>query len=199
MLCQPASVAPAFLYGNRCVKGRAAGEFVQDALADVRIQIAGSEFFALLAEFRDPRFVLRAKLLFEFLANALRQCGTLAAGRDRDLQVSTSNYSGVIEIAICRIIDCVAENPSGVRFGKYARVHIARRGSDDDEELPLQIGGFELTLMPIDRSSGSPLANLRRGLRSDDLYRGALDEQPLNLALSDNSGADYQARPRLEF
>jgi hypothetical protein len=71
MLFRLPSVAPAFLRSELRFKRCATGEFVQNALADTGLEITGSEFFTLFAQFRNPRFVLRAKLLLELLANAL--------------------------------------------------------------------------------------------------------------------------------
>ena len=53
------------------------------------------QFLARAAELRDPLFPLRTELLFEFLAQALRERGTQAARGNRDLQF-TAAYDGFL-------------------------------------------------------------------------------------------------------
>src|SRR6185503_5699283 len=97
---------------------------MQDSLANFRIQIRRSKLFPLLAERGNPRFILSTKLLFEFLANSLRQRGALTSGRDCDLQVSAAHNRRVIKVAIGWIIDRVAEDAFRVSFGENLCVHL---------------------------------------------------------------------------
>src|SRR6185436_10784770 len=174
MLCRPASVSTAFLGNIARFKGSVAGEFMQDSLANVSIEIGASKFFALLTQADNPRFILRTKFLFELLANSLRQSWALTCGGDCDLQVSSTHDGRVVEVAIRGIVNGVAKDASRVSFGEHAFVDVARGSSNHDQELPLKIARLECALVPGDDSCFSPLTNLSGCFGGHDLDGRAL-------------------------
>src|SRR5438270_9917259 len=123
MLFRSASIATALLCGRARLKRTAARKFMEDALAYFRIEIGGSEFFALLAQLSNPRLILRTKLLLEFLANSLRESRALAGSRDCNLQVAALYNGRIVEIAILRVINRVAKNPFGMCLSEDSGVH----------------------------------------------------------------------------
>jgi hypothetical protein len=91
---------------------------MEQLLPGFHIENGCVQLFARDAQLFNPGFVFGAKLFFQFLAQALCERWTLAIRRNRDLKITAIYYSGVIEVAIVRIVDRVAENIAQTRFLK---------------------------------------------------------------------------------
>src|SRR5271165_3341344 len=93
----------------------------------------GAQCVAGLAQALEPRGVFFAVGDFYFLANALRQGGTLPVGGDGDLQVAALDYRAVIKMAVFNVVDGVAENAASFAFLKDGAIHAWGAGGGDGQ------------------------------------------------------------------
>ena len=96
--------------------GAAGGEAAQLLQSLGRGGTTGEKVVPLSAEFFDPLSVLGAELPLEFLAQPVRQFGAMPSGRDGDLKVPALDDGRVIEVAVLRIVDGIAQHaaPTGL-------------------------------------------------------------------------------------
>ena len=120
----------------------------------------------------EPWAEIFGELLIDLAAQALRQCWALACGGDGDLQISATHHRAEIEIAVGRIVDCIAENAALYRGCIDGVIHCRSFGSGDDEECAFEIRRIEFAAVPGDlpdaasawisgRASGAMTSNER--------------------------------------
>src|ERR1700722_5138811 len=88
---------------------------MQQALALLRRHRDAVQFIARAAELRDPFLPLRTELLFEFLAQALRECRAQSTSGNRDLQFAAAHDGREVEIATLRLVHRVAKHSPAAR------------------------------------------------------------------------------------
>ena len=73
-----------------------------------RINVSRKQLASCVTELLDPFRIFGPKLLFELLAEPLRQRRALACRRDRDLKIAAVDDRRIIKIAVVRIVHRIA-------------------------------------------------------------------------------------------
>src|SRR5690242_13321848 len=109
---------------------------MQQLLARVAGGLSRQDLTAQPPEFADALGVPWPKLAFQLQTQLLRQGRALAACRNGDLQIATSDHSRKIEIAIGRVVYHIAEHSMLASFGINFMIDF-RRGSCRDHEFTI--------------------------------------------------------------
>src|SRR5436190_2451233 len=146
---------------------------MQQLLACVAGGLSCQDLTALPSEFADALGVLWSELAFQLQAQLLRQGRALAACRNGDLQVATSDHRGKIEIAVGRVVYYIAEHSMPVGFGIHFMIDVRRGSCCDHEFLVADVAGCEAALVPLNPSFLSPCRDGQCGGRCDHMHEGA--------------------------
>jgi hypothetical protein len=115
------------------------------------------------------------------------------------LEVSTIYDSWIIEVAVLRIIYCVAEHVSQPSLLKDLSIHFRNGGRGNDKRDLVQIGGLENARLPANDAFPGPLLQLPNRLGSDHLNGCASFDEAADFAFCDLAGSDHQATSSIEF
>src|SRR6266852_7624518 len=99
---------------------------MQQLLAFVAGSLSCQDLAALPSEFADALGELWSELAFQLQTQLLRQGRALAACRNGDLQVATSDHRGKIEVAVGRVVDYISEHSMPVGVGIHVVIEFRR-------------------------------------------------------------------------
>src|SRR6266568_2820994 len=146
---------------------------MQQLLAFVAGSLSCQDLAALPSEFADALGELWSELAFQLQTQLLRQGRALAACRNGDLQVATSDHRGKIEIAIGWVVDYIAEHAMPASFGINFMIDFRRGSCGDHKVLISDVAGYEAALVPLNPSFLSPCRDDRSGRGCDHMHAGA--------------------------
>jgi len=109
-------------------------ELVKNEAASLVERFGSDDLAAELPEISEPVAEVERELLVEILAELLREGRRVSRGRDRDLEVSSPNDGGEVEVTEGRIVDSVAEHPGRCGLGEDGAIDSRVVGRSDDEE-----------------------------------------------------------------
>ena len=158
-----------------------------------------ADSFAHASQPGRPRFIFRAELLLQFLADILRKGWTIASGGDGDLEFAAADHGGRVEIAVAGIVHGVAQSAGLARLFINSAVDLFRVGCGDDKEISFchawTIFKREVLETALMRPQPDAWRNLRR--EHGDVCGGA--EHSFDLLLRDQAASDDEDFVAFEF
>src|SRR5438105_14594354 len=172
---------------------------MQQTTSFIRINAPRKQLLPDPCQFLQPFPVFRSKLNFQLTPDPLGESRTVAVGRDGKLKISSSYDRGIVEVAVFRIINNVAQDIPSLCLEKNSFVHLARRRGCDDQENTVKIRGVELARFPRNRPGLHPPSHSGCYARCNDADRSTRIQQTANLGLADCARAHHKAGSALEF
>ena len=105
----------------------------------------------------------------------------------------------VVEVAVVDVVDGVAEDLTLVGFAEDGSVDIGERGSSDDEEFSVEVGGFEEFGQPGDFMIAGAIGEFGIKSWSDNGDAGAGFEQAGDFGSGDRTATDNENGAVVEF
>ena len=129
------------------------------------------------AEPAQPALPLGAELGFELFAKSLSQGATVAGGGNGDLQWTTADHGGIVEITKGTVTDNIAEDPALLCQFKHGPVQCLDRCGDDHKKQAIQVARLEATLFPDNLVLRRPASNGSSSGRSDHDHTGSASQE----------------------
>jgi hypothetical protein len=186
-------------FAQETLEHGAASEQVELVARGFGIGGLGAKSFASGAEPVEPSGVFGAELLLEFFAEALRERGRFAVGRDGDLEIATVNDGAVIKMAVIDVVDGIAEDVAVIGFGKDSGIYFFQRSCRDDQEPVVEVDGLKGFGEPFDATIANKLSEIAIDFGGDDRDFGARFEQARNFGSGDDAATDDENAAVFEF
>src|SRR6266496_1955786 len=126
----------------------ASGDAMQRLFANAGVHLAAEEQLSHRPKPVEPAPIACVELFLELFADPLRQRGTLARGRNGNLQVASPHHRGIEEVAALRIVHRVAEHAALPRCLKDLLVDRGITRCGDRQKCTVQMRRPKLRLNP---------------------------------------------------
>ena len=132
------------------VAERTLRELMQEQPARLAAQMGCENFAAQPSHIFKPRAEVFGQLLVDLAAQLLREGGTLASGRNSDLQRAPADHGTKIKIAVRRVVHAVGQNLARDGFPINLCVDFGGIGGGDDQINAIEVGDFKGPLDPFE-------------------------------------------------
>ncbi len=153
----------------------------------------------LLAQRIEPWAQVFRQHCAQLFAQLHRQRRALTRSRDGHLQISALDDRRIIEIAVGRIIDRVAQHSALARCLGHRVIHFLAVSSSDNQKHAIKIVRYKLTPTPFDPALARPIFNLRMRIGRNNGHRCIGAQKALDLGPRNGARADHQAAPAIEL
>jgi hypothetical protein len=172
---------------------------MQEQPARLAARMRCENFAAQPSHIFKPRAEVFRQLLVDLAAQLLRDRGTLAGGRNGDLQRAPADHGTKIKVAVGRIVHTVGQNLARDGFPINLCVDFGGIGGGDDQINAIEVGDFKGPLDPFETAIDCELANFRSRHWSNHAQPQASLEQAVDLVERNRARADNEAGATFEF